>query len=112
MAFQRFMIMLRRTNNYIAGQIGNADQTPMFFDMPSNYTVETKGATQVRILTSGNEKNRVTAMLCCTADGHKLDPYLIFKKEDFAGKRGIPRECDRPSAPERVDGHGPDGRLD
>ncbi|KAM7299429.1 pogo transposable element with KRAB domain [Ixodes scapularis] len=89
-AFQRFVIMLRRTNNYIAGQMGNADQTPMFFDMPSNYTVETKGAKQVRILTSGNEKNRVTAMLCCTADGHKLNPYLIFKRKTLPANVAFP----------------------
>ncbi|KAM7295747.1 pogo transposable element with KRAB domain [Ixodes scapularis] len=89
-AFQRFVIMLRRTNNYIAGQMGNADQMPMFFDMPSNYTVETKGATQVKILTSGNEKIRVTAMLCCTADGHKLNPYLIFKRKTLPANVAFP----------------------
>lgn len=80
-AFQRFVINLRLSHDYLLGQMGNADQTPIFFDMPSNYTVESTGAKQVRIITSGNEKNRVTAMLCCTADGHKLSPYLIFKRK-------------------------------
>lgn len=73
------------------GQIGNADQTPMFFDMPSNYTVESKGAKQVRILSTGNEKNRITAMLCCMADGHKLDPFLIFKRKTLLSNVTFPK---------------------
>lgn len=73
------------------GQIGNADQTPMFFDMPSNYTVESKGAKQVRILSTGNEKNRITAMLCCMADGHKLDPFLIFKRKMLPSNVTFPK---------------------
>lgn len=51
----------------------------MFFDITSYYTVESKGAKQVRILSTGNQKNGITAMICCMADGRKLDPFLIFK---------------------------------
>lgn len=80
-AFQRYVLNLRRNNNYQLGQIGNADQTPLYFDMPATTTVEKKGTKQVRVLSSGHEKTRVTAMLCCTADGHKLPPYLIFKRK-------------------------------
>lgn len=80
-SFQRFVLSLRRRNGYHLGQIGNADQTPLYFDMPATTTVEKKGAKQVRVLSSGHEKTRVTAMLCCTADGHKLPPYLIFRRK-------------------------------
>nr|ADK62392.1 pogo transposable element [Rhipicephalus microplus] len=77
--FQRFVLNLRRNNDYLLGQIGNADQTPLYFDMPGTTTVEKKGAKQVRVLTSVHGKTTVTAMLCYTSDGHKLRPYLIFK---------------------------------
>lgn len=70
---------MRRNNGYLLGQIGNADQTPLYFDMPGTTTVEKKGAKQVRVLTSVHGKTTVTAMLCYTSDGHKLRPYLIFK---------------------------------
>ncbi|KAH8020540.1 hypothetical protein HPB51_002489 [Rhipicephalus microplus] len=78
-SFQRFVLNLRRNNGYLLGQIGNADQTPLYFDMPGTTTVEKKGAKQVHVLTSVHGKTTVTAMLCYTSDGHKLRPYLIFK---------------------------------
>lgn len=83
-AFQRFVVKLRRHRSHMIGQIGNADQAPMFFDIPLNYIVESKGAKQVRMLSTGKEKNRITAMLCCMADGHKLDPFLIFKRKTLS----------------------------
>ncbi|KAH8035093.1 hypothetical protein HPB51_004334 [Rhipicephalus microplus] len=78
-SFQRFVLNLRRNNGYLLGQIGNADQTPLYFDMPGTTTVEKKGAKQVRVLASVHSKATVTAMLCCTSDGYKLHPYLIFE---------------------------------
>lgn len=49
--------------------------------MPVNSTVELNGAEQVRLLSSGNEKTWAVAMLTCTADGHKLVPFLVFKRK-------------------------------
>lgn len=48
--------------------------------MPATTMMEKKGAKEVRVLSSGHEKTRVMAVLCCTADRHKLPPYLIFKR--------------------------------
>jgi len=31
---------LQKMNNYILSQIGSADETPVYFDMPSNHTVQ------------------------------------------------------------------------
>jgi hypothetical protein len=45
------------------GHIGNADQTPVYFDMPSNVTVNENGAKTVLIRGTGNEKARITVML-------------------------------------------------
>ncbi|KAL1445508.1 hypothetical protein MTO96_044982 [Rhipicephalus appendiculatus] len=37
--FQRYVIRLRQQHGYMLGQIGNADETPVWFDMPSSTTV-------------------------------------------------------------------------
>ena len=79
--FQRHVIMLQKTGNFLMGQIGNVDEMPIWLDMLRNYTVEQKGAKQVPIRTSGCEKQCITVMLGITADGHKLPPFLIFKRK-------------------------------
>lgn len=86
--FQQHVIKLRQEKNYMFGQIGNADETPVYFDMPSASTIAAKGSKSVPIRSCGYEKSRVTVMLCITADGRKLPPYVILKrktipKEDF-----------------------------
>ena len=54
--FEQHVIMLRKRGNFLMGQIGNADQMPIWLDMPRNYTVEQKVVKQVQIQTSGCEK--------------------------------------------------------
>lgn len=65
--FQRFVIDLRQERGYMMGEMGNADETPVWFVMPSNAPVAEKGAKQVKLLTTGNEHSRFTV----TADGRK-----------------------------------------
>ena len=79
--FQSFVIKQRKRHNYPLSQIGNADQTPLTFDLPADTTITHKGASTVTIKTTGNEKNRFTVMLACTADGGKLPPYVVFKRK-------------------------------
>jgi len=57
------------------------DEIPLMFDVPSNTTVEVKGAKTIMIKTSGNEKTRYTVVLACCADGTKRPPLLIFKRK-------------------------------
>jgi len=56
-------------------------EVPLTFDVPSNKTVDVKGAKAIMIKTSGNEKTRYTVVLACCADGTKLPPLLIFKRK-------------------------------
>ncbi|KAJ8362613.1 hypothetical protein AAFF_G00365470 [Aldrovandia affinis] len=81
LSYQRYVIKLRKKHSYPLDQMGNADQTPVFFDMPTSVTVHKKGDKSVIVRSTGNEKSRVTLMLACLADGTKLPPYLILKRK-------------------------------
>lgn len=81
LSFQRHIIRLRKDNAYLLSQIGNADQTPVYLEMPLDRTVSVKGSKSVTIRTGGNEKQRCTVMLCILADGTKLPPYIVLKRK-------------------------------
>lgn len=81
--FQRYVINLRKEHMYMLGQMGNADETPVYFDMPANVTVNEKGAKSVLVRGTGNEKQRITVMLCVLADGRKLPPYVILRRKSM-----------------------------
>lgn len=78
-SFQSFVIKMRRKEEYDLSQIGNMDETPVWFDMPTARTVSHKGQKTVLVKTTGHEKTRFTVVLTCLADGTKLKPMVIFK---------------------------------
>ncbi|CAI7782787.1 unnamed protein product [Closterium sp. NIES-53] len=59
----------------------NADQTPLWLEMPATTTVDQTGVRSVPIRSAGYQKERVTVMLACTADGMKLKPWVFFKRK-------------------------------
>ena len=63
------------------GRLGNMDEVFLTFDVPSNKTMDVKGAKTIMIKTTGNEKTRYTVVLACCADGTKLPPLLFFKRK-------------------------------
>lgn len=79
--FQRFVINLRKKYEYPLSQIGNMDETPVYFDMPSNKTVDVKGRKTIFTRSTGHEKTRFTVVLTCLANGEKLKPMVIFKRK-------------------------------
>ena len=81
MQFQRYIIRARNDVDYELSQIGNTDKTPLTFDIPYSTSINATGAKTVTINTTGNEKNRFTVMLACTAHGGKLPPFVIFKRK-------------------------------
>ena len=74
--FHKYVINMRKKLCFEIGQLGNMDEVPLMFDVPSNKTVDVKGAKTVMIKTSGHEKTRYTVVLVCCADGTKLSPLL------------------------------------
>jgi transposase len=69
--------------DYPLAFIGNMDETPMTFDLPSNTTVDETGARSITIRTTGHEKTNFTVVLACMADGTKLLPTVIFKLKNI-----------------------------
>ncbi|CAI7923534.1 unnamed protein product [Closterium sp. NIES-53] len=80
-SFWEFLMRMRTLHDYPLDLIVNADQTPLFLEMPAERTIETKGARTVHVRTVGYEKERVTVMLAGTPGGLKLPPYVIFKRK-------------------------------
>ena len=72
---------MRKNLCFETGQLGNMDQVPLTFDVPSNKTADVKGSKTIMIKTSGNEKTRYTVVLACCADGTKLPTLLISKRK-------------------------------
>lgn len=72
---------MHRNRNYPIDQIGNVDEAPTFLDIPFSYIVDKRGTKEVRVHSTANERTRVTVMLACTAVGHKVQPFLIFRRK-------------------------------
>lgn len=78
-SFLSYMLYMRMQHNYPLKYIGNMDETPMWFDLPSNTTINKKGEKTVSIRTTGHERTSFTVILGCMADGTKLPAVCIFK---------------------------------
>ena len=111
--FQRFIITQRKRDNFEeADQIGNADQTPLTFDIPHSTTIDTKGSSSVNIKTTGNEKNHLTVMLVCTADGGGGSCRRSSSLRARPCQKTIPTWSHRQEPREGLDGWNIDARLD
>jgi len=67
------VIGLHKKNSYLLSQRGNANETPLYFDVSSSCTVNDR-AKSVVIQITGCEKMYVTVMWVVLADGSELPP--------------------------------------
>ena len=81
--FLSYILYRRIQHDYPLKYIGNMDETPMFFDLPSNTTIDHKGTKTVTIRTTGHERSSFTVVLACMADGSKLPAVCIFKLKNL-----------------------------
>ncbi|CAI7881843.1 unnamed protein product [Closterium sp. NIES-54] len=79
--FWQFVCDKRRERGIETTWIINADQTPLWLEMPATTTVDQTGVRSVPIRSAGYQKERVTVMFACTADGMKLKPWVFFKRK-------------------------------
>ena len=75
--FHQFIIAARQRVGYPLSHIFNMDKTPMWFELPSLFSLEFTGSRTIPIKTCGAEKRSFTMALA--ADGTKLPPKVIFK---------------------------------
>ncbi len=71
-------------------QIFNMDETPCYFDMTSERTLDFKGADAVDAANTGNDKSWFTVVLCSSADGRMLKTLVILKGLKNVPKCSIP----------------------
>ena len=90
--FQRYVLAKRKEHDFDLKYIGNADQTPLTFDIVTNSTVSAKGVKSVPILSTGHDKDRFTMMLACLGDGTKLPPYVVFKQKTLPKNLNFAKE--------------------
>jgi hypothetical protein len=76
--FRRFIIRLRTQYNFDLNSIFNMDETPVWFDMAGNITVNNKGDKTIHIRTTGNDKNHFTVVLTCSAGKKFFFLYLLY----------------------------------
>ena len=88
--FLSYIMYLRIHNKYPLKYIGNMDETPMWFDLPSNTTINQKSAKTVNIRITSHEHTSFTVVLGCMADGTKLPAVCIFKLKNIP-KEKFPR---------------------
>ena len=65
--FYQFIIHLRTEKAFELSNILNMDETPVWFDMAGNFTIDHTGEKTIHIRGTGNEKNRFIVVLTCTA---------------------------------------------
>ena len=65
--------------NYAPGSIIAMDETAVWSDMVGNTTINSTGAKEVALKSTGNEKVRVSVCLIEKADGTKMNPFRVFK---------------------------------
>ncbi|CAI7930352.1 unnamed protein product [Closterium sp. NIES-54] len=89
-SFWEFVRQMQVLNSYPTNLIVNANQTPLFLEMPQERTLEMKGACTVHVRAAGYEKECLTVMLAVTASGLKLPLYVVFKRKTIP-KVKVPR---------------------
>ena len=55
------------------------EETAVWSDMVGNTTINSTGAKEVALKSTGNEKVRVSVCLTAKADGTKMNPFIVFK---------------------------------
>ena len=89
--YQRYITNVRKTGNFLMGQMANADETVIYFDKTPNYMLEKKGMKEVLLKTTGCKNLRLTVKLAANADGRKLPPLLILKRKTLPKSEAFPK---------------------
>ena len=78
--------------NHDQWYIINMDQTPVFFSMVPNKTLNIAGARSINVRTSMGSTMRLTCAVTVSAAGDILRPFIVFKGKE-PEKSGFPVDC-------------------
>jgi len=67
---------MRRFRGYEDSEMLNMDETPVWFEMPGKSTLSKAGEKEVRVSSTGHDKEKLTVTLGAYADGTKLAPLV------------------------------------
>ena len=56
------------------------DETSIYLDCPSNYTIALKGTRRVKASTAGGERTRLSSAFTAASNGNKLPIYAIVPR--------------------------------
>ena len=78
----KFILYFRKLmteKSYHEENIWAFGETAVWFDRVGNTTIEKVGSKEVKMFTTGHDKQNITVGLCASSAGKKKLPYLIFK---------------------------------
>ena len=87
---------LQKQHSFALSDILAMDKTPVWNDMVSNTTVESTGARDVPMKSTGHDKVRVSVCLTGKGNGMKCKPFIIFagaKRESESLHEEFKRRC-------------------
>ena len=88
--FLKYVIRMRKIRNYPLHAIGNMDETPVWLEMPGKSTLDTIGMKEIRMGSTGHEKQKITVTLSAYADGTKMAPLVHLPGSRPLPKKDIP----------------------
>jgi hypothetical protein len=77
--FTDYVQDIQSGHNFLLRLVRTMDETPLYFDMVPNRSLDLKGVRTVRVRTTGADKRHITVVLSCSASGVMLPPLVIFK---------------------------------
>jgi hypothetical protein len=88
--FLNFVIRMHKLCGYQMSEIGNMDETPVWFEMPGKSTLAECGEKEICVTSTGHEKEKLTVTLSAYADGTKLPPLVHLSGVRPPPKNEIP----------------------
>ena len=88
--FLNFVIRMHKLCGYQMSEIGNMDETPVWFEMPGKSTLAECGGKEICVTSTGHEKEKLTVTLSAYADGTKLPPLVHLSGVRPPPKNEIP----------------------
>lgn len=89
-SFHDFIMRQHSEHDFEKELIGNMAETPVFFDIVPNKTIDQQGVRLVLVRKTGGDKSHIIVVLTCTAAGQVPPTIIIFKGKRQLNLRALP----------------------